>query len=143
MLNNYSCLTTCTTGYGYTEDPALCIWCNLRCASCYSVFDNCTSCKTSNPWKSYLFYNDTLGYWICVASCPDTYFANTTSNTCELCDPVCATCNKNSTYCLSCINTYGWLDDYFCYSPCPVGYYVSNGTNNCTRCNLTCISCTD
>ncbi len=34
-LNNASCLTTCTTGYGYTSDPALCIWCNLKCKTCY------------------------------------------------------------------------------------------------------------
>ncbi len=34
-LNNNSCLTSCTTGYGNTSDPSVCIWCNLKCKACF------------------------------------------------------------------------------------------------------------
>ena len=142
MLNNYSCLTTCTTGYGNTSDPAVCIWCNLKCRACFEVFDNCTLCQTSGTYKSFLYYNDTLGYYTCVTTCPDGYFANTTQNTCDLCDHVCLTCSINSTYCYSCVSGYGW-SNYYCYQPCNDGYYYSNNNTNCTQCNLTCILCTD
>lgn len=100
MLNNYSCLTSCvnttTFGFGYTEDPAVCVFCNLRCSSCFGVFDNCTTCKTSGTWRGFLYYNDTLGYWTCVNPCPAVpgHYVNTSINTCQLCDPVCATCGN-------------------------------------------------
>ena len=48
----------------------------------------------------------------------------------------------NSTYCLSCITDYGYLN-HDCYQPCPDGYYYTNSNANCTQCNLTCILCTD
>ncbi len=106
------------------------------------MFDNCTSCQTSGTYKSWLYYNDSLGYYTCETPCPAGYFANNTAQTCDLCDPVCATCMTNSTYCLSCITNYAYLDHY-CYQPCPDGYYYTNNNTNCTRCNLTCIICTD
>lgn len=89
MLNNYSCLTTCRSGFGYTPDPALCVFCDLHCVTCYGVFDNCSTCQTSGMWKSYLFYNATLGYDTCISPCPLDYYLNSTINTCMLCDAVC------------------------------------------------------
>lgn len=44
MLNNKSCLTNCTTDFGYTDDPAVCVYCNQYCKTCYGLFDNCSSC---------------------------------------------------------------------------------------------------
>jgi hypothetical protein len=145
MLNNYSCYNSCKPGYGYTDDPAMCVWCDLHCTSCYATFDNCSTCVTSSTWKSSLFYNDTYGYWTCIATCPSGspgYYLNTTINTCELCDPVCTSCKTNSSYCYSCIADYGWTG-YYCYQPCPTAYYFTNNNTNCTQCNLTCIDCTD
>lgn len=92
MLNNHSCLTICKSGFGYTPDPAVCIFCDLHCVTCYGVFDNCTKCQTGGIWKSYLYYNDSLGYSICVNPCPSglpAYYVNATINTCMLCDAVC------------------------------------------------------
>lgn len=120
MLNNYSCYNVCRPGFGYTDDPAMCIYCDLHCSTCYGLFDNCSVCitTTGNKWKSYLYYNDSLGYWTCVNPCPAGNYLNTTLNTCELCDAVCATCKTNSSYCQSCVATYGWTGNY-CYNPCP------------------------
>jgi hypothetical protein len=120
MLNNFSCYNNCRTGYGYTEDPALCVWCDLHCTSCYGLYDNCSTCvtTTNSVWKSALYYNETDGYNVCVSNCPTGYFVNTTTNICELCDPVCLTCTKNETYCFSCLSGYGWTG-YYCYNPCP------------------------
>lgn len=92
MLNNYSCLTICKSGFGYTSDPAVCVFCDLHCVTCFGVFDNCTKCQTSGIWKSYLFYNDSLGYDTCISPCPSglpAYYVNTTINTCMLCDAAC------------------------------------------------------
>jgi hypothetical protein len=147
MLNNYSCYTTCKPTFGYTEDPSVCIFCDLHCVTCYNVFDNCTTCQTSGTWKSYLYYNDLLGYNTCVSPCPSgipAYYVNTTTNICELCDPVCESCSKNASYCYNCTAGYGW-SNYYCYNPCPTvpAYYFSNLGLNCSKCNLTCIACTD
>lgn len=69
-LNNASCLSKCTTGFGITSDPGKCIWCDLRCLSCYYKTTNCSRCVTTGIWASSLLYNKTLGYLECVPTCP-------------------------------------------------------------------------
>ena len=139
-LNNNSCLTTCTTGYGITSDPAVCIYCNLYCSSCYEYFDNCSACKSVAPWSSFLIENYTLGYFTCVPECGVGYFENTTSRTCDYCNYECLTCDLKADRCYSCIATYGWYN-YTCNSPCQSGFFLSTNGSNCTVCNSTCISC--
>jgi len=140
LLNNNTCYNICTTGYGYTNDPATCVWCSVYCTSCYDIADNCSTCHSAGPYASFLYINDTEGYFNCLKTCPSGYFANTTTRICDLCDPTCTTCKTNSTYCLSCLTGYGWYN-YVCYQPCNAGYYYSNNNTNCSQCPLTCSDC--
>lgn len=140
LLNNNTCYNICTTGFGYTDDPALCVWCNIYCTSCYAVADNCSSCYTNGSNSSFLYVNDTAGYSNCVKTCPAGYFGNTTTYTCDLCDPSCTTCKNTATYCFSCLTGYGW-NNYACYQPCDIGFYYTNNNNNCTQCPSLCSEC--
>lgn len=49
-LSNYTCDTTCLTGFGQTDDPGLCVFCNLYCSACYRQWDNCSACTTSGNY---------------------------------------------------------------------------------------------
>lgn len=145
MLSNTTCSTSCLSGYGLTADPSLCVLCSTYCTTCYGVADNCTVCKTTpSSVKSYLYYNTTLFYSQCLTNCAaysPGYFANTTSQTCDLCDPSCYSCLTNATHCTSCTTGYGFYN-YVCYRPCNTGFYYTNGTSNCTACAAVCSICT-
>lgn len=141
MLSNTTCATSCLTGYGLTPDPGVCVLCNSDCLVCYGVGDNCTVCKTTNV-RGYLYDNTTLGYTTCVDPCPDGYWANSTSQACELCHSNCTLCATSPTHCLECVVGFGWYN-YNCWMPCPTGYYYSNGGLNCTKCINVCYACTD
>lgn len=101
--------------------------------------DYCLACTSSGTWKSYLNADNNT----CVATCPDGYFGNSSTMTCDSCDLLCKTC-KNLTHCYECVDTYGW-NDYNCYDICPIGTFTdlsaptSNGTFNCTSCHRYCI----
>lgn len=82
MLRNTTCATSCLSGYGPTPDPAVCVKCDSDCLACYGLGDNCSSCKTNNPNKGFLYDNSTTGYTMCVNPCPDGYWANSTSQAC-------------------------------------------------------------
>ena len=142
MLSNFTCAATCISGFGYTNDPSTCVWCNLKCSTsaCFGPFDNCTSCKSSGTWASFLYVNSTAGYLTCESTCPTGYFGNSTARTCDLCNASCTQCSINSTHCQACITGYGWYS-YQCFLPCNQGFYLSNNSMNCTKCNVTCSVC--
>lgn len=58
---------------------------------------------------------------------------------CQPCDPQCASCRGNSSYCLSCETQYLLLDNS-CRSHCPEGFYAAD--RECHRCPVHCAQCT-
>lgn len=58
---------------------------------------------------------------------------------CKPCSPECASCQGDSSHCLSCEQQY-LLQDNSCRSQCLNGYYPSEG--ECHRCPAHCTTCT-
>lgn len=77
---------------------------------------------------------------LCLQSCPVSYFANTTSASCESCDASCAACSSKGN-CSSCVFGF-FLEDAQCVSVCLTGYYQSPLDLNCQKCYSRCASCT-
>lgn len=137
--SNNTCDTVCLSRFGYSA-PNFCVYCDLRCTACHTVLDNCTACTTSGIWTAYLSTTVNPNYPTCVNPCPDGYFANKTSRTCDLCNSSCATCLNSATYCTSCVAGYYWTG-WFCYSPCPTQYFLDPNGTNCTKCSPFCNVC--
>lgn len=57
---------------------------------------------------------------------------------CEPCAPECTSCQRNSSYCLSCETQYLLLD-HSCRSHCPEGYYTAE--RECHHCESHCRTC--
>lgn len=144
--SNTTCSNSCLTQFGLQPGSNICIYCDLHCTSCYAAFDNCSACTKSGIYASYLFANDsTIPLMSCVTSCPDGYFANKTTRTCDLCNLNCSTCLNTATYCTSCVTTpflMAW-SAWTCYYPCPTHYYLESNLTNCTKCNPYCDTCAD
>lgn len=66
-------------------------------------------------------------YSTCNSSCPDGYYEQITTLTCEKCDIGCATCGISGDDCLKCMNYTGI-----------VYYYSINIINNNNECITSC-----
>jgi hypothetical protein len=53
-LSGTTCNETCLPGYGETSDMMTCVFCDLKCTVCYEISYNCTACKTSGTYASFL-----------------------------------------------------------------------------------------
>lgn len=138
--------------------------CNLPCRSCLGSPDNCQSCY-SDPLlaqsRTLLFTNGSNN--TCLAQCPDTFFLQSSSSSCQPCSSSCATCATQSQLCTTCPALLPYLltlannntvSSSLCYRTCPTGYYASNDTvpsrclacsadRHCSRCSdyLSCSGC--
>ena len=97
----------------------LCIACAPQCVTCSMHADNCT--QIDGCARGYYYYTLNTS---CIATCPDGYFANVLTSTCDLCIPGCITCFGGTLdKCYSC------GDDQ---STPPVPYYKKIAINTCT-----------
>mgnify|MGYP000876556740 FL=1 len=162
-LYSGQCLASCPTGYYADSSTKTCQSCHVRSTSPFSCrtcnaggSSNCQSC-TEN---TYLYPNT---YGECIDPCPDGYWGDTTTWTCQPCynNPdgtdrkECETCfGPAATSCLTCpTGTYYFSVDKSCLSTCPPGYYangLSNPNNLCVQCyqnnsptspDGTCLTC--
>ena len=160
LLYSGQCLPSCPTGYWADSSTNTCQLCYVSttvspfsCRTCNAV--GSSSCQSCNA-NTYL-YPGTNGQ--CLAPCPDGYWGDTTTWTCQSCyNPsgsptrkACATCfGPSSTSCVSCPSgTYYFNIDNSCLSSCPNGFYPNE--NSCARCyqndspnylDETCLTCT-
>ena len=137
-----SCLTTCPPGYfanGLSNPDNRCAPCYTNnppsypdgtCVTCTGPLSNqCTSCNSSQ-------FLDTNGK--CVNDCGTGWWGDTTSNTCQQCDPSCYTCARGTAFdCLSCTGST-YLNPRYrsCVSSCPIGWWTEYPTNTCRQCYL-------
>lgn len=84
--------------------------------------------------------------------CPDGYYPNKVTHTCDLCHYGCAICNGSQlTDCTVCkdydnlitiVPYYKILDVNTCSLSCPTGQYINQDVPNvCAYCDPSCISC--
>ncbi len=78
----------------------------------------------------------------CLRFCPDGYFIQEESNTCEKCSPNCKTCEKNPNLCKTCSNDTFYDESInSCISKCKDGTYIETIVNACLKCDKTCLTC--
>lgn len=142
-----SCNKTCPDGY--YGGSIMCIACPMSCKTCSSPglshtlvsYDKCTSC---NPGYFLGLIDRTTDERTCDSTCPDGYYGNPTTNTCEICDSACTICrNSSANSCTSCSPGY-YLDprtSLGCLQKCPPGYWELS--LNCQLCHSSCLTCTE
>ena len=82
----------------------------------------------------------------CSATCPNFYYADSSSWFCASCDTSCLTCfAKYAQNCLSCspVSTLRYFLLNMCWSFCPGGYYTNDTLGACVLCPiaLNCANC--
>ena len=123
------CQDTCMLG----KFPDASNICNGNCLANCAKCGNATACDMC---KHGFFLDATVSTNIqCVTSdlCPSGTYADKLTNKCEPCSAPCATCERNSNRCLSCVVGKSFFADINkCFTTCPEGTYT-NGTL-CSKC---------
>ena len=131
---NVICSESCPSGYYGNE--GICKKCGDLCLRCLNE-NTCTQCIGEN-----LLLNGK-----CVSSCPDGYFLNNNSNTCEKCLSECSTCISNKpNSCIRCADNNVKLQSGECLNSkeCPKYYYLNIEDYTCYPCNVErCATCTN
>lgn len=107
--------------------------CSFPCKICSSTnISHCLQCYSSAVTQQYYLDENTKS---CVTpqTCSSNTFADSTTNSCILCPPQCATC-ASSTNCSSCAANF-YLLNSACITDCPSGYYPINPSQVCGNCN--------
>lgn len=90
------CLTCPTNAFKNLNNT--CEICDTSCLQCEKTATNCISCA-ANYFKNVLTN-------LCVSTCPDGYYGDSSNRKCELCDLDCSTCSKEKQNCTSCASSY-------------------------------------
>lgn len=95
------------------------------------------TCTTSGQYTAFLYSVNSS----CLPTCPEGFFANKTTQTCDPCNENCTGCIFTANYCTACIDTFYWYK-YTCYDICPTKTYVNTTLpTNCTDCFQYCQVC--
>ncbi|KAL4438918.1 hypothetical protein ABPG74_016638 [Tetrahymena malaccensis] len=79
----------------------------------------------------------------CSKDCPQGYFKNSESKTCEKCDFSCSKCNGPSNQnCLDC-HILSYLKNNTCVSECGEGYFKNKQSKQCQKCIEGCVKCSN
>lgn len=138
-----NCSTSCPTGQLISGRlPNTCSVCDPGCASCFGLSTNCTlgDCNAG-----YFYYQLNSS---CLTSCPNNYYANTTTKWCIKCDDGCSLCfGSGITSCTKCETTaanvsyYKVIDVNICNTTCPDGQYPYQLLLACQYCSTPCLTC--
>lgn len=102
--------------------------------------DECRQPPSASPTAPALYmHNDKR---ICIADCPEKFYADTGTKSCESClDENCKTCTNN-THCVKCSPTYLLsADKTSCLTECPIATFEKDG--ECVPCSASCKVCTN
>ena len=130
----YDCSNPCPYGT-YDSNSTNCSSCDQQCGYCTNIPSNCTACRTSGPYRSFLLNN------YCWTRCPGGKYGNTGNNQCSNCHSNCMTCwNGGNTNCYNCFFPF-MLSGSTCLPNCTTGYGITTMSDMCVRCNNTCVQC--
>ncbi|KAL4503557.1 hypothetical protein ABPG73_017300 [Tetrahymena malaccensis] len=156
---NYSCVSTCKSGYYQNQQNRQCIQCQSNCTSCpdgvcksciqgfflninvnqcIKCIDNCEVCENSSSCKNCqndYYYNEVSNY--CDSKCPDGYFGK--ASICKKCSFNCKTCIDENQCQICNENYYLTSDSQQCVDKCQQGY--SQVGNQCIKCIDNCEVC--
>ena len=132
--NQYSCNSSCPSGYYADSSRNKCIPCDKACSTCTGeTQNNCTECNAG-------FYLQPLAPTTCINSCPSGYTTDISINQCTPCDLNCKECSQSVSNCTSC-DSGKYLYQNECVTICPDGYYENSTTNICEKCDQSCSIC--
>lgn len=94
------------------------------------------TCTVSGQWAAFWYSVNSS----CLPTCPEGYFANRTTQTCDPCNENCTGCINSANYCTACIANFYWYK-YTCYDICPTKTYMDPNLINCTDCYQYCQVC--
>uniref|UniRef100_A0A8C2YIS2 Proprotein convertase subtilisin/kexin type 5 n=1 Tax=Chinchilla lanigera TaxID=34839 RepID=A0A8C2YIS2_CHILA len=130
------CLLQCREGYYADNSTGQCEKCDKSCKACWGPHPtDCLSCDR------YFFLLRSKGQ--CYRTCPEHYYAQQSTQTCERCHPTCKECEgKEALSCLSCVWNYHLMGG-ICSLDCLVGKYrVGEGEKfTCEKCHESCMEC--
>ena len=126
----------CSSGFFLNNATNTCELCSTKCKECELSADSCFECHTFLT-GNVLDWND----YTCKPKdeCSSNTYYDAATNTCPICNPVCATCtagsNKN---CLTCAAINGnqlYFDSESneCVSACRLPFEADKSTNTCKR----------
>ena len=134
------CGTSCPDGQFISPSIAnLCQVCSPTCITCATTAENCTNTNCS---INFYFLNNS-----CLASCPDSYYPDSSLRQCLPCASGCLLCyGAGLSACTNCSAPGG--TQYYkqtgidtCASSCNPGEYGYTLTKQCTACNVVCATC--
>jgi len=148
---NKQCYSRCDPGFYGNNSDRVCVQCVSPCIECFSN-SYCSACIQDQ------FINPLLTANNCASTCPDGYFANSSTGKCEICDKKCKICKSSPKNCQSCINDFYYNNDTDeCLIKCPINKYfpkensLYSATPNdipikvsfktCEKCNIGCLTC--
>lgn len=90
---NFTCVKSSQCPQNFYADPSFnCLACFFPCKTCTSA-TQCLSCAIGAYW-----YQSN-----CISSCPFAFtITNSVNQTCDVCDPICATCSIAASNCTTC-----------------------------------------
>lgn len=134
--NPLVCLDKDTSGYIFSGTNLS--RCNQKCAQCSGDVNICTGCNISQGF--FPLEGSTTN---CYFDCPNGYFKNMATETCETCGPSCSTCLNKALNCLSCKPGYYQLEDKSttCSNTLPEKYYFDSNKNIYATCPFGCKTC--
>lgn len=132
-----TCLTSCPSqGYWADSSGNNCLQCSTECASCFgSTNADCLTCSPGNYLQP--------GTTVCFPSCPNSYYADTSTQTCVSCHSNCAQCfGPAITQCTSCVSGYFVnASATTCQTTCSDGFWTNSLGNICSLCPHECLTC--
>ncbi|XP_004862586.1 proprotein convertase subtilisin/kexin type 5 isoform X3 [Heterocephalus glaber] len=130
------CLLQCREGYYADNSTGQCEKCHKTCKDCKGPHP--TDCLSCDP---YFFLLRSKGE--CHRVCPEHYYTEHSTQTCERCHPTCKECKgKGVLNCLSCVWNYHLMGG-LCTLDCFVGKYrMGEGEKfTCEKCHESCMEC--
>ncbi|XP_029295190.1 proprotein convertase subtilisin/kexin type 5-like [Cottoperca gobio] len=124
FTSRQTCMSRCPAGTFANKMSSQCENCLKGCITCQDA-KQCQRCRSG------LYLQD----GVCVVDCQRGF---PQGGLCNPCAPECASCQGNSSHCLSCEKQFLLLD-HSCRSHCLEGYYSSE--TECHRCPAHCREC--
>ena len=145
-----TCGLSCPDGQYESPGDNRCYPCDVNCHTCDIAATNCTSCYLTTTGIRLFLEN-----FMCVQTCGEAMYKNTTNNTCLPCHDGCLVCTGDTlSDCQACRNAtdpanasnlleyYLWIGNSVCDLVCPLGQYIREGyPNYCQACAVQCIGC--
>jgi len=137
------CNANCPAGQYANSTNNQCMLCASQCITCINSSSTCLSCGFSTLGANFFFYNNQ-----CLLNCPLSYWPNSATFTCDVCNPACIACTNGSiNSCSICNNVsstiyYKVIGANTCSTTCPNGQFISSSKPNyCQACSSVCITC--